>query len=228
MKRLLIILPVLSFPSLANDTLTESIERFTDIFSISFSKKEDNTVATLDANYKITDNFRIFGDIDTEANWEAGTGYSFWQGDTYYTENTFKVSEYKVTTGIFAAKLLHENWTIISDINYNYNFEQKQCFDFKHLTCIPSDSIEYSAGLMWSPIKYADLLIKYNQEVGIKQNKYYINSNELPKSRDKTNEQYYELVTFINTKYLKPTVTYTYYPEVTDRHYLEFGLAFDF
>ncbi|KGY12363.1 hypothetical protein NM22_10790 [Vibrio tubiashii] len=228
MKRLLIVLPLISFPSLANDTLAESIERFTDIFGISFSKVEEDTVATLDANYKITDNFRIFGDIDTNVDWEVGAGYSFWQGQTYYTENTLKASEEKITTGIFAAKLLHENWTLIGDINYNYKFELKQCFDFQHLTCAPSDSIEYSAGLMWSPIKYTDLLVKYNQELGIKENLYFIDSSEIERARDKTNHQYYEFVTFINIGYLKPSITYTHFSENRDRNYIEFGLAFDF
>ncbi|PMG45180.1 hypothetical protein BCU90_19565 [Vibrio lentus] len=232
MKRLLLILAsTFPFHSSANDTLVESIERFTDIFGISFSKVDNSTVATLDANYRITDDFRVFGDIDTDLNWEVGVGYSFWQGSTYYTENTFKASENKLTTGIFAAKLLHEDWTLIGDINYNYKFEQEQCYDFRNLTCTPSDSIEYSAGLMWSPIKYADLLLKYNQEIGVKNNEYYLDipatGNRISQS-DKTNLQYYELVTFINIKYLKPSITYSYFPENTDNNYVEFGLAFDF
>ncbi|MFA0350778.1 hypothetical protein AB4486_28145, partial [Vibrio sp. 10N.222.55.C6] len=91
------------FHSSANDTLVESIERFTDIFSVSLSQNPDNdkTVATLDINYQINDKLRVFGEVDTQEYWQAGVGYSFWQGDTYYTENTLKVSEQEVTTGIF-------------------------------------------------------------------------------------------------------------------------------
>ncbi|WP_112479588.1 hypothetical protein [Vibrio variabilis] len=213
MKRLLLILPLLPFPSLANDALVKSIERFTDIFSISFSKVEETTVATLDANYKITDNFRIFGDVDTLINWEAGAGYSFWQGEDYYTENTLKFSEYKVAMGIFAAKLLYDNWTLIGDVNYNHNFDQEPCLAALCWQSSLSDSIKYSAGVLWSPIKHADILIKYNQEVGIKQNTYSFNRDEIPNLSDRTNEKYYEIITLINMKYLKPTVTYTRFPE---------------
>ncbi len=228
MKRILLTLSLLSFQSAANDTLVESIERFTDIFGVSFSKVDDNTVATLDANYRITDDFRVFGDIDTDVNWEVGAGYSFWQGDTYYTENTFKVSEYKVSTGIFAAKLIHVDWTLIGDINYHHKFAQEPCLAEFCWERSLSDSVEYSAGLMWSPIKYADILVKYNQEIGISNNQIYINGEEIEFLRDKTNKQSYEVITFINMKYLKPSITYTFFPGNTDDNYIEFGLAFDF
>ena len=155
MKRILLILAsIFPFHLSANETLVESIERFTDIFSVSLSQNPDNekTVATLDINYQINDKLRVFGEVDTQEYWQAGLGYSFWQGDTYYTENTIKVSEHEITTGIFVAKLIHENWTLLGDINYNYmdrDFEAclpNLCVEYK-----ASDTFDYSAGALWSP-----------------------------------------------------------------------------
>lgn len=227
MKRLLLILAsTFPFHSSASDTLVESIERFTDIFGISFSQMNGSTVMTLDANYQINDELRVFGDIDTDVNWEVGAGYSFWQGQTYYTENTFKVSEYKLTTGIFVAKLIHDNWTLIGDINYNYAFDQEYCESNVCVEKIAADSIDYSAGFLWSPIRYADFLVKYNQEIGIKDDEWYWKDNNLERFNSRTNTHYYEVATFINLKYIKPSVTYTIRPEADN--YVEFGLAFDF
>ncbi|MFA0012652.1 hypothetical protein AB4391_04730 [Vibrio lentus] len=237
MKRLLLILAsTFPFYSSANDTLVESIERFTDIFSVSLSQNPDNekTVATLDINYQINDKLRVFGEVDTQEYWQAGVGYSFWQGNTYYTENTVKVSEHEITTGIFAAKLIHEQWTLIGDINYNY---MDRDFD----ACLPnlcleykvSDTFDYSVGALWSPIKYADFLYKFNQEIGFKKDTqdFYINDDITSDSghirnEARTNIQYHEVAIFFNLKYIKPSVTYTLRPEADN--YVEFGLSFDF
>lgn len=229
MKRLLLILAsILPFYSSANDTLVESIERFTDIFSVSLSQNPDSdkTVATLDMNYQINDKLRVFGEVDTQEYWQAGLGYSFWQGDTYYTENTVKVSEQEVTTGIFVAKLVHENWTLIGDINYNYTFDQKYCIPATCLDYKAANFIDYSAGFLWSPISYADFLFKYNQEVGLKKDELYWKDSNIDVLSSRKNIHYYELATFINLKYIKPSITYTLRPE--GDNYVEFGLAFDF
>ncbi|CAH6845132.1 conserved hypothetical protein [Vibrio chagasii] len=227
MKRLLLMLASTSpFHSSANDTLVESIERFTDIFSISFSQLGGSTVTTLDANYQINEKLRVFGDIDTNVNWEVGAGYSFWQGQTYYTENTFKVSEYKLTTGIFVAKLVHDDWTLIGDTNYNYTFDQEYCIPETCVNHKAANSVDYSAGFLWSPIRYADFLFKYNQEIGIKKDEWYWKDHNIGALNSRKNIHYYELATFINLKYIKPSVTYTIRPEADN--YVEFGLAFDF
>ncbi|CAH6821096.1 conserved hypothetical protein [Vibrio chagasii] len=227
MKRLLLMLASTSpFHSSANDTLVESIERFTDIFSISFSQLGGSTVTTLDANYQINEKLRVFGDIDTNVNWEVGAGYSFWQGQTYYTENTFKVSEYKLTTGIFVAKLVHDDWTLIGDTNYNYTFDQEYCIPETCVNHKAANSVDYSAGFLWSPIRYADFLFKYNQEIGIKKDEWYWKDRNIGALNSRKNIHYYELATFINLKYIKPSVTYTIRPEADN--YVEFGLAFDF
>ncbi|MEZ8778475.1 hypothetical protein AB4584_10675 [Vibrio splendidus] len=227
MKRLLLILAsTFPFHSSASDTLVESIERFTDIFGISFSQMNGSTVTTLDANYQINDELRVFGDIDTDVNWEVGAGYSFWQGKTYYTENTFKVSEYKLTTGIFVAKLIHDSWTLIGDTNYNYTFDQEYCIPATCVEYKAANSIDYSAGFLWSPTRYADFLVKYNQEIGIKEDKWYRKDSNLERFSSRKNTHYYEVATFINLKYIKPSVTYTLRPEADN--YVEFGLAFDF
>lgn len=210
----------------AESTLVETIEKFTDIFGISFSQQDGNTVATLDANYYITEDLRVFGDIDTEVNWEVGAGYSIWKGDTYYTENSFKVSEYKVSTGIFAAKVLSQDWTAIGDINYNYKFDNEYCFGEASLTYIPSDSIDYSAGFIWSPIRYFDLLYKFNHEIGLKKNEWNSPQNDISFNSGKTDLIYHEMILFLNIKQLRPSVTYTYYEEREDT--IEFGLTFDF
>ncbi len=237
MKRILITLAsIFPFHLSANETLVESIERFTDIFSVSLSQNPDSekTVATLDINYQINDKLRIFGEVDTQEYWQAGLGYSFWQGDTYYTENTIKVSEHEITTGIFVAKLIHENWTLLGDINYNYmdrDFEAclpNLCVEYK-----ASDTFDYSAGALWSPIQYADFLYKFNQEIGFKKDiqDFYIkdDTTAIPgyiRNETRTNIHYHELAVFFNLKYVKPSVTYTIYPE--SKNYVEFSLAFDF
>ncbi|MFA0114748.1 hypothetical protein AB4407_13900 [Vibrio sp. 10N.261.46.E11] len=229
MKRLLLILAsTFPFYSSANDPLVESIERFTDIFSVSLSQNPDNekTVATLDINYQINDKLRVFGEVDTQEYWQAGVGYSFWQGDTYYTENTVKVSEYETTTGIFAAKLIHDDWTLIGDINYNYAFDKEFCKSNVCVEKIAADSIDYSAGFLWSPIRYADFLVKYNQEIGIRDDEWYWKDSDIDRLSSRKNSHYYEVATFINLKYIKPSVTYTIRPE--EDNYVEFGLAFDF
>ncbi len=235
MKRILLTLSLLSFQSTANDTLVESIERFTDIFGVSFSKvkdpltKEEMNVATLEANYQITDNLRIFGDVDTQGTWELGGGYSFFQGETYYTENTLKVSEYKASTGIFGAKLLTQYWTIIGDLTYNHYFDQNDYYDIQDLNKNSASSIDSGVGIMWSPIKYADLLVKYNHEIGLDENKFSYQGHQLPGYFvTKKDEVTYDIITFINMKYLKPSIGYTIYPENSKRNYVEFGLAFDF
>lgn len=239
MKRLLLILAsTFSFHSPANDTLVESIERFTDIFSVSLSQNPDNekTVVILDINYQITDKLRAFGEVDSQDYWQAGLGYSFWQGDTYYTENTLKVSEHEITTGIFTAKLIHENWTLIGDLNYNYI--DNNMSDCQPLLCWEtkvSDTFDYSIGALWSPIVYADFLYKFNHEVGIKKNTLDIYIDEklpgelIPKHTkldSRSNNHYHEVAMFLNFKYIKPSVTYTIRPE--SDNYVEFGLAFDF
>ncbi|GEM80138.1 hypothetical protein [Vibrio superstes] len=226
MRRLAILSLFFSANALAESTLVDTIAKFTDIFGISFSQQNGNTVTTLDANYYITEDLRVFGDIDTDINWEVGAGYSVWKGDTYYTENSFKVSEYKISTGIFTAKVLSQNWTAIGDINYNYKFESDYCLSSTCLTYIPSNSIDYSAGVIWSPIQYFDLLYKFNHEIGFSNNTWNGTQNGINISTGKTDLNYHEMILFLNIKQLRPSVTYTYFEEREDT--IEFGLTFDF
>lgn len=223
---LLLTASLIPFSTVANDTLVDSIERFTDIFAVSFSQQKGTTVTTLDANYLITDNLRVFGDVDTELNWEVGAGYSFWQGPTYYTENNIKVSEHKLTSGIFVAKLIHDDWTLLGDLNYNHYYGNDGCFTNSCWEYRKSNSFDYSAGVIWSPIQRADFLFKYNHEVGIKEDKWYWQDNNLNAFNSRTNKHYYEVATFIDMKYLKPSITYTIRPD--NDNYVEFGLAFEF
>ncbi|GAM54357.1 hypothetical protein JCM19231_2246 [Vibrio ishigakensis] len=226
MRRLAILSLFLSANAFAESTLVQTIEKFTDIFGISFSQQDGNTVATLDANYYITEDLRVFGDIDTEVNWEVGAGYSIWKGETYYTENSLKISDYKVSTGIFGAKVLSQHWTAIGDVNYNYKFDDEYCFVANCLNYLPSDSIDYSAGAIWSPIKYFDLLYKFNHEIGFKDNMWNGKQNDISISSGKTDLIYHEMILFLNIKQLRPSVTYTYFEEREDT--IEFGLTFDF
>lgn len=227
MRRLAILSLLFSTSVFADSTLVETIEKFTDIFGISFSQQDGNTVATLDANYYITEDLRVFGDIDTEVNWEVGAGYSIWKGDTYYTENSLKISDYKVSTGIFGAKVLSNNWTAIADVNYNYKYNSEICvLGEACLTYIPSDSIDYSAGIIWSPIQYFDLLYKFNQEVGLRNNRLDIPRIDSREKIGKTDLIYHEMVLFLNIKQLRPSITYTYFEDREDT--IEFGLTFDF
>ncbi|GAD81200.1 hypothetical protein [Vibrio ezurae] len=220
-----------SLSTAADTSLVNTIEKFTDIFGISFSQYDGSTVATLDGNYYVTERLRVFGDIDTDLNWEVGSGYSIWSGETYYTENSFTVSEYKLSTGIFIAKMLDEKWTLIGDVNYNYKFDSERCFaNFQEIcpTESLSDSVDYSAGVIWSPIKYIDLLYKFNQEIGFKKNEYYFPNLDETFQVGNTNEIFHEVVAFINLKYLRPSITYTTYRDENREDTIEFGLTFDF
>ena len=154
---------------------------------------------------------------------DKGTNVNFVQK---INENTFKVSEYKLTTGIFLAKLIHDNWTLIGDTNYNYTFDQEYCIPATCLDHKAANSIDYSAGFLWSPIRYADFLVKYNQEIGTKDDEWHWKDNNIDRLSSRKNTHYYELATFINLKYIKPSITYTLRPE--GDNYVEFGLAFDF
>ncbi|MGF1721940.1 hypothetical protein L4D20_18070 [Vibrio kyushuensis] len=234
MKRSLLVISLFVSPVQAE--IVDSIEKFTDIFGVSFSKDIDgSTVTTLDASYDVTEKLRVFGDIDTESNWEAGIGYSVWQGDSYYTENTLKVSEWKYSTGIFVAKSLHEQWVAIVDVNYNYkkDIEDPICKIFGECngnkldtTFHPSDSIDYSIGAMWSPVSYFDLIYKFNHEVGLKDNYLSVNNTSWPMTNGRSNTHYHEAVLYINAKYIRPSITYTYLDNGKD--FIEFGLTFDF
>lgn len=209
------------------DDLIESIEKFTDIFGISFSQNNGDTVATLDANYHLTDDLRIFGDIDTDMNWEVGTGYSFLSGISYYTENTLKISEHQVSTGIFGAKMIHENWTLIGDINYNHKFSAENCLNEFCWENQRADTYEYSAGFIWSPIHQIDWIYKFNHELSTKNNHYVLlNMPNMPVEGSKTDFRYHEFVAVFNLKYLRPSITYTYFEGRDDS--IEFGLSFDF
>lgn len=232
MKKSVLIASLFCFPALAD--ITETIEKYTDIFGVSLSSVDGETVYTLDANYDITDNLRIFGDIDTESSWEAGVGYSFWSGEDYYTENTLSVSDNKYSTGIFAVKAITDKWLAIGDINYNYRLDVDdpvcQWFDTCNgnpldMVYKPSATIDYSVGAMWSAHQYVDLMYKFNQEVGLSRNELSVLGERLPLS-ERTNIIYHEAVLYLNTKYLRPSITYT----VSDdfENYVEFGLTFNF
>ncbi|WP_261816765.1 hypothetical protein [Vibrio gallicus] len=221
----------ISFNIAAESTLVGTIEKFTDIFGISFSQYQGSTIATLDGNYYVTERLRAFGDIDTDLNWELGTGYSIWSGESYYTENSITISEYKLSTGIFAAKMVSSDWTLIGDMNYNYKFDTERCFENLQDLCPTeslSDSFEYSAGLIWSPIQYIDLLYKFNHEIGFKKNAYHFSTPDITLKTDRTNQIYHEIVAFINMKYLRPSITYTTYQDKRREDSIEFGLTFDF
>ncbi|MGF1752686.1 hypothetical protein L4C33_03700 [Vibrio makurazakiensis] len=232
MKRSLLILSLISLPSHAD--LVESIEKFTDIFGVSLSNSNGETIYTLDVTYDVTDNLRVFGDIDTESNWEAGFGYSFWQGETYYTENTIKVNDRQYSTGIFVAKVLNDRWIAIGDINYNYKLEVDDPLCKGMDICngnpfgvsyLPSDSIDYSLGAMWSAHTYVDLLYKFNQEVGTSHNVITaFDSGRVKVAR--TNLIYHEAIMYLNLKYIRPSVTYTISEHFENS--VEFGLTFDF
>jgi hypothetical protein len=229
MKRfLIVILTISSASTFANDTLIETIEKFTDIFAISFSQNNGSTVATLDANYYVTDELRVFGDIDTDLVWEVGAGYSIWSGETYYTENSLKVSERRVSTGIFGAKLLNEKWTAIGDVNYNFQFDSESCWNNTDLCWIQdkADTIEFSVGGIWSPIEHLDWIYKYNKEFSYKNNQFELKNSNLPKIGSKTNYDYHEFITVINLSYFKPSVTYTHSDFFENS--IEFGVSFDF
>ncbi|MGF1697141.1 hypothetical protein L4C54_15840 [Vibrio lamellibrachiae] len=240
MKRSLLVISLFVSPVQAE--IVDSIEKFTDIFGVSFSKDIDgSTVTTLDASYDVTEKLRVFGDIDTESNWEAGIGYSFWQGEGYYTENSLKISDGKYSTGIFIAKSLHEKWVAIGDVNYNNKKQIADPFCGSESTCggnhlnviaHPSDSVDYSIGAMWSPIELFDLVYKFNHEVGLKENyisfdkPITVNDERLSRSYGKTNYHYHEAIVYLNAKYIRPSITYTYFEGGQD--YIEFGLTFDF
>lgn len=226
----LLLLLTLFSTTVSADDLIESIEKFTDIFGISFSQNNGNTVATLDANYYLSDNLRVFGDIDTDVNWEVGTGYTFFSGMTYYTENTLKISDNKVSTGIFGAKMVHEKWTLIGDINYNHKFSTDTCLTNFCLEYQPANTYEYSAGFIWSPIHQIDWIYKFNHELSTQKNRY--STSDFPLLGDinhegqRTDNQYHELVAVFNLKYIRPSVTYTHFEDYEDS--IEFGLSFDF
>ncbi|WP_375752996.1 hypothetical protein [Vibrio sp. HN007] len=219
----LLLLTLLSIPASANDII-ESIEKFTNIFGISFSQNNGNTVATLDANYYLSDEFRVFGDIDTDLSWEVGTGYSIYSGMTYYTENTIKISEHKISTGIFGAKILHEDWTLIGDIHYNHKLSTESCLNEWCWENQRANTFEYSAGFIWSPVNQIDWIYKFNQELSTKNNRYVLPN--IPVEGTKTNFRYHELVAAFNLSYLRPSITYTHFEDREDS--IEFGLSFDF
>jgi len=235
MKKYVIIASLFAYSAHAD--LVETIEQFTDIFGVSLSNVDGNTVYTLDASYDINDKLRVFGDIDTESSWEAGIGYSFWSGESYYTENTIKVSDIKYSTGIFAAKSIAEDWIAIGDINYNYMLDIDDPFcvidgicngNSRNIVYEPSDTIDYSAGFMWSAHQYIDLMYKFNQEFGISNNKLSFDEilgvNEL--KGNTTNVIYHEVMVYLNMKYVRPSITYTMSDDFDN--YVEFGLTFDF
>ncbi|MFM2587347.1 hypothetical protein [Vibrio sp. TBV020] len=232
MKKYVIIASLFAYSAHAD--LVETIEQFTDIFGVSLSNVDGNTIYTLDATYDINDKLRVFGDIDTESSWEAGIGYSFWSGESYYTENTIKVSDIKYSTGIFAAKSIAEDWIAIGDINYNYmlDIDDPNCHWFDscngnrlEMVYLPSDTIDYSLGAMWSAHKYIDLMYKFNQEIGLFHNEISVLGEKYPLNK-RTNTIYHEVMVFLNLKYIRPSVTYTVRDEL--ENYVEFGLTFDF
>lgn len=219
----------------AHADIVETIEKYTDIFGVSVSNSDGETVYTLDANYEINDQVRIFGDIDTDSNWEAGFGYSIWSGESYYTENTIKISDRKYSTGIFVAKAINENWLAVGDVNYNYNLETDDpaCEWFEscngnplELSYQPASSVDYSVGMMWSPFDVTDLMYKFNHEVGIDKNYFYSGNDRLDITASRTNFHYHEFIVYLNVKYVRPSITYTYMED--GRDYIEFGLTFNF
>lgn len=223
---------LLFLPFSSRADIVESIEKFTDIFSISFSNSHGTTITTLEGSYDLTDTFRVFGDIDTESYWEVGVGYSFWQGESYYTENTLSASNHRYSTGIFGAKVLNEQWALIGDINYNYKLDIKDPFCKPanvclgdHLNYSPSDSIDYSLGTMWSPFQYVDLIYKINHEVGLQTNTLTF-FKDVNWSLERTNTYYHETAIYFNLPYIRPSVTYTHFDK--NDNYIEFGLTFDF
>ncbi len=227
MRLLFLFISVFSVSTYANDELIESIEKFTDIFGLSFSQANGETIATVDANYYITDELRVFGDIDTQMYWEVGAGYSFWSGETYYTENNIKVSDRKISTGIFAATAVHEKWTLIGDVAYNHNFDATKCLANTCVDLLNADTLEYSAGFIWSPIKYIDWIYKFNHEFSYQDNEFeFTGIPDVPFNSGKTNITYHELVTVLNLKYIRPTITYTYSEYFPSS--FEFGFSFDF
>ncbi|WGV99338.1 hypothetical protein QF117_15465 [Vibrio sp. YMD68] len=211
-----------------------SIEKFTDIFSISASSVDNDVVYTLDGNYYLTENLRVFGDIDTDSQWEIGLGYSFWSNDDFYTENTVSANSNTYSTGLFLAKSINESWLVISDVNFNYRTDINDPLCYFDEICngnqlsakyVRSHTVDYSLGGMWSPISFFDLLYKFNHEVGIDRNELEILSYRTELQR--TNFNYHEASMLFNIGFLKPSITYTFGKQVSD-NYVEFGLAFSF
>ncbi|MEH0667373.1 hypothetical protein H4F18_09275 [Vibrio scophthalmi] len=241
MKKLLIALP-LFFSLSAEADVVESIEKFTDVFSISATQVDGETEFKLDANYYLTESLRAFGNIDTATNWEVGFGYSFWSGETYFTENTIKATEHTYSTGLFAAKSLSDAWLVLGDVNYNYRKDIEDPFCSPLNLCIDNleyrraDTVSYSLGLMWSPVHYADFMYRFNHEVGVDKDYltgFGIDRELFPKiydaleSKSRFNQHYHEFSLMLEVYFLKPTVTYNVY-EDSKRNYVEFGLSFDF
>ncbi|MEZ9786762.1 hypothetical protein BCV08_16635 [Vibrio breoganii] len=224
-RNLLSIAALLSSNAFASDTL----ETIKDTFSVSFGSE---TTATLNASYDLSEDWRVFGEVDSEGYWEAGVGYNFIIGNIY-NEVTFYAADgldkAKPWVGYFAAGYLAEDLVMYGSVDVGYGkFARSASGDLIDIDVTNNHfNMDATVGLMYDITDWFALGYEFSHY-----NRYDINElsiNDRYKSDKGLNHvvHSHEVSATFNIKGVKPTVSYHFY-EDSDLNFAEVGLYFDF
>ncbi|PHX05296.1 hypothetical protein [Vibrio splendidus] len=237
MKKLcLLVIPFLSFPVSAD--WQEAVDLVGETFNISVSKSDflgksnnDDLTYTLYGSYNLNDDWRIFGQADTDHFLELGVGYSFILADQIYNEVTTSVGGNDDNVMVYSAGLFSAiGWNdFVFYSNVSSQYIDNRITDFPDLKVrLEKISLDKTIGTFYEVNSWLSASLSYTHEA-THYNKIKVHSFKL--YREGEYKQYISPGITVNIFGVKPTISYNYYFDDKDpkeSSYFDFSLNFDF
>lgn len=243
MKKLcLLVTPFLSFPVSAD--WQEAVDLVGETFNISVSKSDflgesinDDLTYTLYGSYNLNEEWRIFGQADTDHFLELGVGYSFILVDQIYNEVTTSIGGNDNNVMVYSAGLFSaiawNNFVFYSNLSSQYiDSHDVLEWEFVKLDRQESVSLDKTIGTFYEVNSWLSASLSYTHEAThYYKRKWSIAGENKEFYRDGNYQQYISPGITVNIFGVKPTISYNYYFDdkvPKESSYFDFSLNFDF
>lgn len=244
MKKLcLLVTPLLSLPVAAD--WQDTTDLIGETFSVSVSKSDflgnsstnDDLTYTLYGSHNLNEEWRIFGQADTDRFLELGIGYSFILADQIYNEVTTSIGGNDNNVMVYSAGLFSaiswNDFVFYSNLSSQY-IDSHDMLEFQYLKLKRQESIslDKTIGAFYDINSWLSTSLSYTHEAThYKKNKWQTESHYFERYHNDEPEQYISPGITLNILGIKPTISYNYYfsdEAPKEKSYFDFSLNFDF
>lgn len=219
MKRFLPLLFCCSAQAVTFDDIVEYIDETFDVSAT--TDKDGDYYFTLNASHQVNDTWRVFGEYDTNHNYELGVGYSFFTS-FLYNELYVKAANTSFTTskpyvGLFSATVVGETVLYTNlETGYATGYYKGEYIDVDY------EGIDFnkSIGALYDVTDWMTIGYSFNHDKTWHRTEF----ERLGTTKFNGAMQYQDISATFDIKGVKPSVTYTF----GDTTKIEFGFKFDF
>lgn len=220
----------------------DTIDFVGDTFNVSVSKvnylgdsNDEQLTYTLIGSHYLNDEWRIFGQVDSDKYLELGIGYSFTIADQIYNEVSTSIggndNDVMVYSGGLFSAIMWQDIVFYSNLSAQYVNRDNIIFDSLPESRFKWEYVRFdkTIGSYCDLTDWLSVSLSYTHKASHYQklSGTFVNM-PIKRYPDSDYEQYISPGFTFTAFGIKPSVSYNYYYEEKERSYIDFNLNFDF